>query len=87
MKREELVALKRAIAETMSQPEWSNMGPDGLFAFSRCLHPYGLAINKSFSRMELAVCVSASIHLSLGNKTDFKTAMEEASCKNPIWEI
>lgn len=87
MGREELIALKRDIAATLSQPEWSNMGPDGLFAFSRCLHPYGLAINKSFSRMELAVCVSASIHLSLGNKTDFKTAMEEASCKNPIWEI
>jgi predicted unusual protein kinase regulating ubiquinone biosynthesis (AarF/ABC1/UbiB family) len=87
MKPEQLAALKRDIAATLSQPEWSNMGPDGLFAFSRCLHPYNLAINKAFSKMELAVCVSASIHLSLGNKTDFKTAMEEASCKNPLWEI
>ena len=84
---DKLIALKRDIAATMSQPEWSNMGPDGLFAFSQCLRPYNLAINKSFSKMELAVCVSASIHLSLGNDTDFKTAMEEASCKNPIWEI
>lgn len=87
MEHQELIALKHDIAATLSQPEWSNMGPDGLFAFSRCLHPYNLAINKSFSKMELAVCVSASIHLSLGNKTDFKTAMEEASCKNPLWEI
>lgn len=84
---EDLIALKRDIAATLSRPEWSNMGPDGLFAFSQCLRPYNLAINKSFSKMELAVCVSASIHLSLGNKMDFKTAMEEASCKNPIWEI
>lgn len=87
MKCEELIALKRDIAATLSQPEWSNMGPDGLFAFSQCLHPYNLAINKSFSKMELAVCVSSSIHLTLGNNTDFKTAMEEASCKNPLWEI
>lgn len=87
MKHDELAALKRDIADTLSQPEWSNMGPDGLFAFSQCLHPYNLAINKSFSKMELAVCVSASIHLSLGNKTDFKTAMKEASCKTPLWEI
>jgi len=87
MECEELIALKRDIVATLSQPEWSNMGPDGLFAFSQCLHPYNLVINKSFSKMELAVCVSASIHLSLGNNTDFKTAMEEASCKNPLWEI
>lgn len=87
MGHEEIIALKHDIATTLSQPEWSNMGPDGLFAFSQCLHPYNLAINKSFSKMELAVCVSASIHLSLGNKTDFKTAMEEANCRTPLWDI
>ena len=78
--------LLTSLVEEMRQSDWSNMGPRGLFAFSQCLQPYGLSVSKSFSKLELAICVSASVHLSLGKNTDFKTAMAEASCKDAIWE-
>ena len=79
--------VKEELIRTMSEPEWSNIGPEGLFALSKCLKPYNLCISKSFSKIELAVCVSASIHLSLGMDSDFKTAMKEAFGRIAAWEL
>ena len=82
----DLNSLKNSVIEILSDDIW-NWGPEGLFIFGQCLRPYGLSINENFSKIELALCVSATVHSTLGNEIDFRTAIKNVNNINPMWEF
>lgn len=64
------------------------MGPDELAYLSKILSPYGLHISRKFSKLQLAICISSSVYLTLGKHLDFAEAMKKAVyVEKPIWEI
>ncbi len=75
------------LIDTFSLPDWGSFSPDDLYKASLILKNYNLSIKKTFCKLELAMCISSSVHNTLGIETDFKDAMKNAiNLQNSIWE-
>jgi predicted unusual protein kinase regulating ubiquinone biosynthesis (AarF/ABC1/UbiB family) len=79
--------LVSTIADVVAMPESANMSPRALFTLSTALSPFDLSLARSFSRMQLALCASSSVHASLGMTLDFREAMEKAAEVKNAWEF
>lgn len=76
-----------AIAEVVATPASEDMSPRALLELSGTLRPFGLFLARSFSRMQLALCASSSVHAGLGMTLNFREAMEKAVARNTVWEF